>query len=324
MDGLLRDFRIAIRTLARQRTFSLVAILTLALGVGATTAIFSVVYGILLRPLPYVESDRLVTLGQTARSDPQEPVDGSSSHVNFLDWQRSSKTIPSMALYSGGRAVISNQGEADVVRDRQRHAGLLRRVPRDSDLGARIHGGRESTDWPARDRRQLRLLAGPAWRARPDVLSQTVEISGVPWPIVGVAPRGFDFPNGARLWMPVRNNDEQCGRGCVYLNGIGRLADGATRRGGAGGDDGRRCRARARFSRRQRQRHGHGAEPSRSHGRQRPAGARRVARRRHDGAADRVRERRQSLAGPWRGAPQRDRGSNGSRRGPSRAACPIC
>src|SRR6185295_8693584 len=51
---------------------------------------------------------------------------------------------------------------------------------------------------------------------------------GVPWPIVGVAPRGFDFPAGARLWMPVRNNDQQCGRGCVYLNGIGRLADGVS------------------------------------------------------------------------------------------------
>ena len=65
---------------------------------------------------------------------------------------------------------------------------------------------------------------------RSDVLSQSVEISGVPWPIVGVAPRGFDFPDGARLWMPVRNDDQQCGRGCVFLNGIGRLADGATRR----------------------------------------------------------------------------------------------
>jgi putative ABC transport system permease protein len=61
-----------------------------------------------------------------------------------------------------------------------------------------------------------------------DVLSQSVEISGTPWPIVGVAPRQFDFPNGARLWMPVRNQDQQCGRNCVYLNGIGRLADGVS------------------------------------------------------------------------------------------------
>ena len=110
MDTVLQDLRIAVRALARQRTFTMVAVLTLALGVGATTAIFSVVYGILLKPLPYAESDRLVTFGQTARSDPQEPVDGSSSHVNFLDWQRESKTIRPMALYSAGRAVISQPG----------------------------------------------------------------------------------------------------------------------------------------------------------------------------------------------------------------------
>jgi putative ABC transport system permease protein len=116
MDRVLQDLKVAIRSLARQRTFSLVAIVTLALGVGATTAIFSVVYGILLKPLPYDGSDRLVAFGQTARDVPTEPVDGSSSHVNFLDWQRQSTTIPTMALYSGGRAVISHQGEADVVR----------------------------------------------------------------------------------------------------------------------------------------------------------------------------------------------------------------
>ena len=64
--------------------------------------------------------------------------------------------------------------------------------------------------------------------ARPDVLSQSVEIGGCRGQSWALRPRGFDFPNGARLWVPVRNDDEQCGRGCVYLNGIGRLADGAT------------------------------------------------------------------------------------------------
>jgi putative ABC transport system permease protein len=115
MDRLFQDLKIAIRALLRQRTFSVMAVLTLALGVGATTAIFSVVYGILLKPLPYVEADRLLTFGQTAKRSPEPPVDGSSSHVNFLDWQREAKTIETMALYSGGRAVISSQGEADVV-----------------------------------------------------------------------------------------------------------------------------------------------------------------------------------------------------------------
>ena len=125
MDRLLQDFRIAVRTLLRQRTFSSIAILTLALGVGATTAIFSVVYGILRRPLPYVQSDRLVAFGQTAKDAPVEPVSGSSSHVNFLDWQRDSKTIPLMALYTARRGVVTNQGETDVEnaldQERDRH-----------------------------------------------------------------------------------------------------------------------------------------------------------------------------------------------------------
>src|SRR5687768_5360019 len=115
MDRLLQDLKTATRTLLRQRTFTLVVIVTLALGVGATTAIFSVVYGILLRPLPYVESERIVTLGQTAKSEPEDPVDGSSAHVNFLDWKRLSKTISPMAMFSGGRAVITSHGDTAVV-----------------------------------------------------------------------------------------------------------------------------------------------------------------------------------------------------------------
>ena len=227
MDRLIQDLKVAVRSLARQRTFSLVAILTLALGVGATTAIFSVVYGILLKPLPYAASDRLVAFGQTAKSLPEEPVDGSSSHVNFRDWQRQSQTIPRMALYSGGRAVISHEGEADVVRIGSVTPGFF------DVFGAMPIMGRDFTD-------QENLPAGPRavivsygfWQerfgGRSDVLDLSVEISGTPWPIIGVAPRGFDFPNQARLWTPVRNNDEQCGRDCVYLNGIGRLADGVS------------------------------------------------------------------------------------------------
>jgi putative ABC transport system permease protein len=225
MDRLLQDFRIAARTLARQRTFSLVAILTLGLGVGATTAVFSVVYGILLKPLPYARSDRIVALGQTAKSAPAEPVSGSSSPVNFLDWKRQSKTIPLMAMYSAGRAVISSQGDADVVR--------IGTVTPDffAVFNAAPVRGRDFTaaeNLPIGPR--AIVVSHGFWQerlgGRDDVLSQSVEVNGVPWPIVGVAPRGFDFPAGARLWFPVRNDDQRCGRGCVYLNGIGRLADG--------------------------------------------------------------------------------------------------
>ena len=132
-----------------------------------------------------------------------------------------------MALYRGGRAVISHQGEADVVP----HA-----APVTPDFfavfKARRFIGRAFTadeDRPTGPRAVV--VSYGFWQerlgGRADVLASRSRSAASPWPIVGVAPRGFDFPRGARLWMPVRNNDEQCGRGCVYLNGIGRLAGGA-------------------------------------------------------------------------------------------------
>ena len=227
MPAFGQHLKVAARSLARQRAFSLVAVFTLALGVGATTAIFSVVYGVLLRPLPYNDAERLVAFGQTAKSDPQVPVDGSSSHVNFLDWQRESKTIGPMALDPDGRAVISDQGEADVVpigAVTPDFFAVFRAAP--------IMGRAFTADEDRAGGPRAIVVSYGFWQerlgGRADVLSQSVEISGVPWPIVGVAPRGFDFPSGARLWTPVRNDDQQCGRGCVFLNGIGRLTGGAT------------------------------------------------------------------------------------------------
>jgi putative ABC transport system permease protein len=227
MDQLLKNLRIAVRSLARQRMFTIVAVVTLALGVGATTAIFSVVYGVLLRPLPYVDPNRIVVFGQTVKSAPQEPVDGSSSHVNFLDWQREAKTIPVMALYSASRAVISNQGEADVVRVGSVTPGFFEVFKAPPVMGRSFTADEDRPGGP-----RSVVVSHGFWQerlgGRSDVLSQTIEISGVPWSIVGVAPRGFGFPSDARLWLPVRNDDQQCGRGCVYLNGVGRLADGVS------------------------------------------------------------------------------------------------
>jgi putative ABC transport system permease protein len=227
MDRLLRDFRVAMRALARQRGFTAVAIVTLALGVGATTAIFSVVYAVLLRPLPYVQADRLVHLGQTARTAPTEPVDGSSSHVNFLDWQREARAISPMALYAGGRAIISHQGEADVVASANVTPEFFDVFHATPMLGRGFTADEDRPNGP-----RAIVVSYGFWQqrlgGRADALGQSIEIGGAPWPIVGVAPPGFEFPRATRLWLPVRENDEQCGRGCVHLNGIGRLADGAT------------------------------------------------------------------------------------------------
>jgi putative ABC transport system permease protein len=227
VDTLIQNLKVATRSLLRHRAFSLAAVLTLALGIGAATAIFSVVYGVLLRPLPYRESDRIITLGQTAKDNPTEPVGGSVSPVNFLDWQREAKTVSEMALVSGGRFVITSLGDADVVQGGVVSPGffsVMKSPPmmgRDFTHEENLPGGPRAI-----------IVSHSFWQermgGRADVLEQSLEVSGIPRRIVGVAPPGFDYPSKARLWGPVRNDDTQCGRDCVFLDGIGRLADDAT------------------------------------------------------------------------------------------------
>lgn len=227
MDQLLQNLKVATRSLLRQRAFSLAAVLTLALGIGAATAIFSVVYGILLRPLPYPESERLVTLGQTAKANPAEPVVGSTSHVNFLDWKRESKTVAEMAVFGGSNFVITNLGDADVVRGAVVTPGFFN-VMKSAPMMGRDFTAEENLPKGPR----AIIVSHAFWQerlgGRADVLAQSIEVSGIPRPIIGVAPPGFEYPNKARLWVPVANDDAGCGRGCVYLDGIGRLNTGAT------------------------------------------------------------------------------------------------
>jgi putative ABC transport system permease protein len=226
MTDLIQNVRVAVRALARQRGFTLVAVLTLGLGVGATTAIFSVVYGILLRPLPYPDAARLLTIGQTARSNPTEPVSGSVSHVNFLDWQRMSTTVSPMALFSA-RLLVVNLGEADVVTGAIVTPDFFDVFKVQPVMGRGFTVDEDRPGGP-----EAIVVSYRFWQdrlgGRADVLSQTVEVVGRARPIVGVAPPGFDFPRRAQLWMTIKNDDAQCGRGCVFLNGIGRLTDGAT------------------------------------------------------------------------------------------------
>jgi putative ABC transport system permease protein len=224
---IVQDIRIACRALSARPGFSLVAVLTLALGVGATTALFSVVYGVLLRPLPFNDADRVVALWQTARDNPGASVGGSVAHVNYLDWKNDARSFESMALYSGAGFIFSGAGEAELLRGGVVTPDFFR------TLGATLAMGREFTredDRPNGPR--VVIVSYGFWKerlnGRADVIGSTIELSSRPWEIVGVAPHGFAWPIDARIWTPVQNNDEECGRGCVYLNGLARLAPGAT------------------------------------------------------------------------------------------------
>jgi putative ABC transport system permease protein len=225
--SLLQDVRISARGLAARPGFTIVAAATLALGIGATTALFSVVHGVLLRPLPYPDSERIVALWQTARDNPQPTVGGTVPHLNYLDWKEQAHSFEAMALYTSSNVNVTAPGDPEVLPAADATPDFFR------VFGATPIVGREFTredDHPGAPR--VAAVSHGLWQGRlggrPEVIGSTIEISGIPWEIVGVAPPGFDFPSQAQLWRPPRNNDETCGRGCVYLDGVGKLRPGVS------------------------------------------------------------------------------------------------
>ena len=115
MTTLLQDLRYAARMLARNPAFTSVAVVMLALGIGANAAIFSVVDAVLLRPLPFPDAERIVTLGETGKGE--DARHGSStSYLNFLDWKAQSKSFQAMTIFNGWRPALTGLGEAERLR----------------------------------------------------------------------------------------------------------------------------------------------------------------------------------------------------------------
>ncbi len=227
MDALRHDVRFALRSLRRRPGFTAIAVLTLALGIGATTAIWSVVEGVLLRSLPYDDASRLVLLWETDRRNPQPPVGGAVSPVVFKDWQAAAKSLESMAAFSEQNPTLTGMGEPEVVQAAIVTPDFFRVFRAEPVLGRALNDREDLPNGP------LGVVVSWAfWQQRlggdRSAVGHTLQLNGREHTIVGVAPRGFDYPSHARLWLAVRNNDQNCGRGCVYLNAVGRLAPGIT------------------------------------------------------------------------------------------------
>jgi putative ABC transport system permease protein len=227
MDVLRQDLRYAIRSLGARRSFTIIAVLTLALGIGATTSIFSVVRGILLRPLPYPGSDRILMVWETAPEAAVRSEGGMLSHLDFMDIRSDAKRIESIAQYAGANLTVTAEDGAELVRGARITPGLFQvfRTP--------LESGRDFTE--AEDRRggpKVAILSDGYWReklgARNDVLGSTIRIAGESHTVVGIAAAGFGFPDDARIWIPSQNDDEGCGRGCVVRLAAARLSEGAT------------------------------------------------------------------------------------------------
>jgi predicted permease len=227
MVTALHDLRVAARSLIARPGFSVVAGLTLALGIGATTALFSVVHAVLLRALPYHEPNRIIALWQTARNDPRSSAGGSVAHVNFLDWKRDARSFAPMAAYAPATLTVTGLGEAEIVPGAIVTPGFFEVFGAVPVVGREFTAEEDQPNGPS-----VVVVSHAFWNdrlaGRADVIGSTIEVNGRSRQIVGVAPARFAYPNDARIWQPVANDDAACGRDCVYLNGIARLAPGAT------------------------------------------------------------------------------------------------
>jgi putative ABC transport system permease protein len=228
MATLLNDLRFAARMLAKSPGFALMAVVTLALGIGANTAIFSVVNGVLLRPLPYPEPDRIVRLFETVSRSAMPSDRMEVAPANYLDWQSQARSFSGIAAYGFGETPLSNDGEAKVVPSAYVSHNLF------SVLGVSPALGRTFTveeDNPANE--YVAVLSHGLWvrgfGADRNVLGRTVSLDGHAYTIIGVMPAGFRFPKEAEIWTPLALNANQVKmREARFLKVVARVQPGVS------------------------------------------------------------------------------------------------
>ena len=209
VETIVADGRFALRQLSKSPGFTFMAVLIMALGIGANTAIFSVVRAVLLEPLPFREADQLVQIWHVP---PQSSFPGMSrfavSAANFLDWQKQNNVFSAMALASGGAYEITGKGKPETIRASTVTHNFF------SVLGVQPIHGRvflPEEDQPGHNNEII--LSFRMWQSRfgsnPNVIGQTMPLDGAPYVIVGVMGPKMNKPDVAQAWIPLGLTAEQ-------------------------------------------------------------------------------------------------------------------
>lgn len=225
-DEMIQDLRYGVRMLLKNPSFTVVIVLTLALGIGANVALFSIVNGVLLNPLPYPQPDQLVTLHQ---SKPNFAT-GAIPYPNFQDWQKENRTFSAMAISRGASFSLIGLGEAEQVTGRRVSAEFF------SVLGVKPALGRSFV--PGEDARgagPVVVISAELWQrkfsAAPDVIGKSLTLDDKSYTIVGVLPASFNLYRGTDAYVPIgqwNNPGLQNRSAALGLHGIGRLKPGVT------------------------------------------------------------------------------------------------
>src|SRR6202161_4124044 len=191
MSRLLNDGRFGVRQMRKNPAFALTTILTLALGIGATTAIFSLVYAVMLKPLPFPESDRLVWLSQEDHST-GAAIPESLSYPNYFDWRAQSRTFSGLASFTGGNVTLTGMGIAQHLNSATVSSNFFQ------VLGAAPMLGRDFLWEEEKPGHRGVMLSYALWESRfganRQVVGQPVTLNGLQCTVVGVMPRSFNFP----------------------------------------------------------------------------------------------------------------------------------
>src|SRR5256886_1161080 len=231
IETVLQDIRYGLRTLAKSTGFTVVAMLTLALGIGANTAIFSYVNAWLIKPLPYPQADRLMVLEthDKKRGWTSEPF---TSDTDFFDFQKQNTSFEQTVVWTDANFNLTGDGPPALVEGGRVSWNYF------DTLGTKPILGRTFT--PDDDRSgapHVAILSQGLWQSRyagdPKILGRNIAIGGEAYTVVGVMPGTFQFPlmGLANLWTPLALTDKQCAdRGSTWLPAFGRLRLGVTRK----------------------------------------------------------------------------------------------
>jgi predicted permease len=227
MQTLCQDLRYGLRTLAHNTGFTVVAVLTLTLGIGANTAIFSVINGVLLQPLPYYDPSRLMILSE--RTPEFESM--SLSYPNFLDWQKENRSFASLAAHRWGDYDLTGGGMPEHLSGRIVSSGFF------STLGIKPLLGR---DFEAREDHlgaaRVAMISGGLWKRRfgasPEVIGKLITLSGQGYTVIGVVPADFRLWGAADVFALLGQWDDVLARSREAhpgIRAIGRLKPGVSR-----------------------------------------------------------------------------------------------